>query len=74
MVIIANEVKSLKEMLSLRFCAWKGMVINMEKTETFKNIQKRRALFEEYLRDRNRKKKPCPSCQNLSRQSAAGKK
>lgn len=46
----------------------------MEKTETLKNIKKRRNLFEEYVRDRNREKKPSPSCPNLSRQSAAGKK
>jgi len=46
----------------------------MEKTETLKNIKKRRTIFEEYLRDRNRGKKPSPSCQNLNRQSAAGKK
>jgi|GEM_PF-6409471 len=46
----------------------------MEKTEILKNVQKRRALFETYLRDRSREKKPSPACQNLRRQSAAGKK
>ena len=46
----------------------------MEKTEILKNIQKRRALFETYLRNRSREKKPAPACQNLRQQSAASKK